>query len=640
MRHGALRGIVRSIIEGTTLAVAMLGAFLIRFDGVIPIERTQQLGWAIAVWVVATLVGLALAGINRHSWQYVTLRDMVDVTRVLVVVAVVLGLVRLVVGTGIAPPVLVALPYGVIAANLALSLVGLTGIRALRRVQSERRSGKAGTESRTPPQRAVLIGAGHAGMTMLRDLRHGSAGRLQPVAFVDDDPIKLGRRVAGLDVVGTIDDLVRVVAEHHIDTVIITIARARGSDIRRIVAACDAVGIVPKIVPTLDEIVHDEVRVSRVRDVAVEDLLGRDQVTLEQEEARALVSGHCVLVTGAGGSIGSELVRQSIANGAGTVLLVERSEPALWAVHREAQAASADVQVVALLADVTDRRRMEGVFDTFRPDVVLHAAAHKHVPMMEHNPGEAVKNNVGGTQVLVDLAADFGVDRFVLISTDKAVNPTSVMGATKRVAERYLQHVAAATGLHAVAVRFGNVLDSQGSVVPIFREQVRRGGPVTVTHPGVTRFFMTIPEASQLVLEAAAIGHPGEILVLDMGEPVRIVDLAESVIRLSGLEPGRDIPIEFTGLRAGEKLYEELLLSDEGATRTRHPKIWIGSTRDSTWDSATADIAMLLQASDHPDLAVVRMLVRSLVPEYAPQEVGTSPESTEAREPEPLAKVG
>lgn len=612
MPNVALRGFVRAVVEGATLAAAVLGAFWFRFDGAIPAERTSQLAWAVVIVVVVKTLALAVAGINRQSWQYVTLRDMAEVTRVMLVVSAALAVIRAVMGPAGDSFAPIVLPYGVIVADLSLSLSGLTSIRALRRVQAEHRWSRVTGAPVNDVQRAVLVGAGHAGMMTLRDLRHGSAGRLEPVVFVDDDPAKAGRRVGGLDVVGTIDDLASVVAVHDIDVAIITMARASGAAIRRVMGACEAAGLVPKIVPTLTEIVSGQVSVSRIRDVAPEDLLGRDQVGLDDGEARRLVEGRCVMVTGAGGSIGSELVRQVARLRPARLLLIDRAEPALWAIHREITAHHPRLAVQPLLADVCDRSRMASIFAGETPDVVLHAAAHKHVPMMEANPGEAVKNNIGGTKVVADLAALHHVQRFVLISTDKAVNPTSVMGATKRAAELYVGHVVATRGLHGMAVRFGNVLGSTGSVVPIFQQQVAQGGPVTVTHPDMQRYFMTIPEASQLVVQAAAIGRAGETLVLDMGEPVRILDLAEAVVRLSGLEPYVDIPIEFSGIRSGEKLFEELSLAEEQASRTRHPKIWIGS-RSPGDTAAHEDLSALLAKADGPAgdlLASLRQVVR------------------------------
>ena len=370
-------------------------------------------------------------------------------------------------------------------------------------------------------RRVLLIGAGRAGVMVGKEISQRPELALQPVGFVDDDPNKAHRRIGGLDVLGTTDDLAMLARTTGATEAILTMASVERADIRRIVHACEAAGLDTQIIPGLFEIVGGQVNVSRIRPVSVEDLLGRDLVELDPTSLHDLLGARTVMVTGAGGSIGSELARQAARFGPSRIVLVERSEPALWAVHRSLVAEFPALRVDACIADVTDRARMRALFEQHHPEVVAHAAAHKHVPMMEEHPGEAVKNNVGGTRIVVDLAAEYRVHRFVLVSTDKAVNPTSVMGATKRITERYVQHVAATTGLNFVAVRFGNVLGSAGSVVPVFEQQVREGGPVTVTHPDMVRYFMTIPEASGLVLQAAALGSPGEILVLDMGEPVK-----------------------------------------------------------------------------------------------------------------------
>ena len=343
---------------------------------------------------------------------------------------------------------------------------------------------------------------------------------------------------------------------------LITISSAPGSEIRRITERCAEAGLKAKIVPGTYQIVGGRVNLSRIRDVAIEDLLRREPITLDTESVAGVVRGRPVVVTGAGGSIGSELCRQVAAYGPSCLVLVERSENALFEIHSELSRRFADVEAVPCVADVTDVPRIAQIFAQFRPATVFHAAAHKHVPMMEWNAAEAVKNNIIGTRIVADLADRFAVERFVMISTDKAVNPSSIMGATKRAAELYVQALSGTSATHFATVRFGNVLGSAGSVIPIFRRQIRLGGPVTVTHPDMTRYFMTIPEAVQLVIQAAALSRGGETFILDMGAPVRIVDLANDLIRLSGLEPDRDIEIHFTGVRPGEKLFEELSMSE------------------------------------------------------------------------------
>jgi FlaA1/EpsC-like NDP-sugar epimerase len=610
------RSALRVLVVAAVIAVAWSVAFLVRFDLAVPEDRVGQL-LASLPWVVLLQLGAhQLAGANRHSWRYTSLQDLVPLVSSIGATAAALALTRTL------APMLVAewptldwllLPYGIIGAYTALAILGLVGLRILRRVLAERHE-KLHVDH-DDPTRVLLLGAGRAGVLVARELQSRGDLAMVPVGFVDDDPEKQGRRISQLDVLGGSDDLEELVERYRIDDIVITIASATGPEMRELIGRCERAGRLPLTVPGIGELVSGKVAISRFRPVAVEDLLGRAEIELEQESLHELLSGDVVLITGAGGSIGSELARQVAAFTPRQLVLVEQAEPALWAIHRELSADHPSIEVVGAIADVTDRCRMDGLLTTHRPSVIFHAAAHKHVPIMEDNPGEAIKNNVLGTRTLVDLAVERDVGRFVLISTDKAVNPTSVMGATKRLAERYVQSVAHATGRNLVAVRFGNVLGSTGSVVPIFQQQIADGGPVTVTHPEMRRYFMTIPEASQLVIQAAALGRSGEVLVLDMGEPIRIVELAESLIRLSGHEPYDDIPIEFSGLRPGEKLYEELSLSEEGAERTRHPKVWIGRTRTPDWPTADEDLRKLGELADRLDARALRHLVAHHVPE-------------------------
>ena len=450
----------------------------------------------------------------------------------------------------------------------------------------------------------------------MRELAGRSLGELDVKGFVDDDLTKQGSVIHSVPVLGTTRDLARLVLAHDIDHVIITMGRAPRDQMRRILDLCERVPVSARIIPGLAEILEGGVSMTRVRNVEIEDLLGREPVKLEIDAVRAFITEKTVMVTGAGGSIGSELARQIARFRPARLLLVERAEPALFVIDRELRESFGELEIVPLIADVTDALRMESVFRNYGPDAVFHAAAHKHVPMMEHNPGEAIKNNVIGTRTVAELAGRFGCGAFVLISTDKAVNPTSVMGATKRVAELVIQDLDARfAGTRFVAVRFGNVLGSTGSVIPIFREQIQRGGPVTVTHPDMVRYFMTIPEASQLVLQAGVMGEGGEIFVLDMGEPVKIVDLARDMIRLSGFRAGDDIEIVFSGVRPGEKLFEELHMTGEEVTKTRHPKIFIGRIAGIESAELAAGIQAVWPAAQRGDAALVREGLARLVPE-------------------------
>ena len=409
--------------------------------------------------------------------------------------------------------------------------------------------------------------------------------------------------------------LAEIVAANRVRRALITIANAHGAQIRRITELCRDAGLETKIIPGIYEIVGGHLNLSRIREVAIEDLLGRAPVNLDESVVGASIGSRVVLVTGAGGSIGSELCRQICRFGPARLILVERFENALFEIHRELAQAFPHVPIDPRIADVCDEPRMAQLFEEGKPELVFHAAAHKHVPMMEWNPGEAVKNNVGGTRVVAELADRFSAERFVLISTDKAVNPSSIMGATKRVAEIYLQALSQRSSTRFVTVRFGNVLGSAGSVIPIFRAQIAKGGPVTVTHPEMTRYFMTIPEASQLVLQAGAMGLGGEIYILDMGEPVRIMDLARDLITLSGLR-ATDLEIKISGIRPGEKLHEELAVDHEHADKTKHPKVFVGRIRPHDWDQVAPRVDELLALARATDSEALRVALGELVPEY------------------------
>ena len=612
------RSHLRLLLIIGVVAFAWVAAFLIRFDGVIPTARVGQLVATLPIVVLLQLGALQLVGANRHSWRYTSIADLLPLLSAVAATSIGLAWIRATAPSLIAEwPTLawLLIPFGVVAIYALLTTMLLAGARLLRRVLAER-SESGGLAQDEAPRRVLLVGAGRAGVTVARDLQsRPDVGRVV-VGFVDDDPVKRGRRIAGLDVLGGTHELAELLDRYQVDDVVISIASAPGAVLRELIDRCERAGRHPLIVPGLYEIVGGKVSLNRFRPVAVEDLLGREPIELDLSALDDLLHGEVVLVTGAGGSIGSELSRQVAGFTPKRIVLVERSEPALWAIHRELIAEYPALDVVPAMADVGDEARIRALLEEHCATVILHAAAHKHVPMMEENPGEAIKNNVLATRVLVDAAVEYGVRHLVQISTDKAVNPTSVMGATKRLAERYVQHVAHQTGLPYVSVRFGNVLGSVGSVVPIFEEQIAKGGPVTVTHPDMRRYFMTIPEASQLVLQAATLGLGGEVLVLDMGEPIKIADLAESMIRLSGFEPGVDIEIEFTGLRPGEKLFEELALTEEGAERTRHPKIWIGRTETLDWPNACEAIMHLTSIAQQGERQSIVQQMRISVPEY------------------------
>jgi FlaA1/EpsC-like NDP-sugar epimerase len=627
------------LVDLSVLAVAYVGSYLLRFEGRVPVEMVRTLVTTLP-YVLALQYGLLIAfDVHRMAWRYVGLPE---VRRIAVVIA--LGALALFASRLLIPQLLVrgvpwavrgVIPIGIILSFGLLAFLGVVGVRVLRRMLSER----AEISDRAPEREAVptmLIGAGRAGVLVAKEIAARPDLGIVAVGFLDDDQVKLGTVMHGIPVLGTTEDVGRHCARQGAKQVVITMASASGKEIRRIVENCERHRIPVKIVPGLFEIVGGRVNLSRLRPVAIDDLLRREPVTLDEEAILGVVRGRSVMVTGAGGSIGSELCRQICGFAPRELLLVEHAENNLFHIERELRERFPDVSLTAYVADVRDAPRMTGIFAHRRPHMVFHAAAHKHVSMMEANPGEAIKNNVLGTKQLAELADEHGVSEFVMISTDKAVNPSSVMGASKRAAEIVVQALSQRSKTRFVAVRFGNVLGSTGSVVPIFQEQIARGGPVTVTHPDMARYFMTIPEACQLVLQAGAMGKGGEIFVLDMGKPVKVLDLARDVIALSGLREGDDIEIRFTGIRPGEKLCEELSLEGEGAERTRHPKVFIGRIKSHPWNEVEKHVAELGRVAQGGDQGRVRQALRALVPEYTG---GVDPASPTAVQAAPAKEV-
>jgi len=602
------------------LALAFAVATLVRFDGVPPTGMLKRLVFLAPYVGLLQFSVLYAFGVPRIAWRYIAIRDISRIFSAVAFSACVLLLVRVLAGylRGEHPAAQYAtVPYGIILIDFALAFCGIAGIRVLWRVHIERlsRIRHRRATNAPPAQRTLLVGAGEAGVQVVRELQGRPDLAMHPVGFVDDDRQKRGSVIHGLEVLGRTEHIAKVVGENDIDEVLITIASASPQDLRRIVETCKGAEIPVKIIPGIHEIIDGRVEVSRIREVSIEDLLGRDAVRLDMELIRPFLEEHVVAVTGAGGSIGAELCRQAARLGVGKLLLIEQAEPALFDILHELRNADLSCEVIPAICDVTDRPRVRQLLAQHRPRVIFHAAAHKHVPLMERNAGEAIKNNVFGTKVMVEESDAAEVETFVLISTDKAVNPTSVMGATKRVAELMVQGMSARSKTRFLGVRFGNVLGSAGSVIPIFRKQILKGGPVTVTHPDMTRYFMTIPEASQLVIQAGAMGKGGEIFVLDMGEPVKIVDLARDLIEFSGLVPERDIKIVFTGVRPGEKLFEELGFDAEKMDKTRHPKIFTGKLAAVDWDGVASGLTALETHRESGSRDDIVQALQVLVPE-------------------------
>jgi FlaA1/EpsC-like NDP-sugar epimerase len=600
-------------LDVSVLAVAFVVAYLLRFDFVLPPDARAALLRQLPVVVLLEFAALSWSGVYALLWRYVGLADIRNFGVAAVITAVPLIVARLCLPGSLADW---RVPLSVILIDAMLAFGAVLGIRLLRRVLYERYEKTHAPVALDGQRKAtLLIGAGGAGFLAVREILRKHHRSIDVRGFVDDDVEKRASTIHGIKVLGATRDLPRLVNDYGVEQVIITIPSATRQELDRIVRICESIPVKARIIPNLSDVIGGKLEMSRIRDVQIEDLLGREQVQLDVEELARFIAGKVVMVTGAGGSIGSELCRQVVRFKPSKLLLVERAEPSLFNIDREMQVVSGSTEILPLLGDVGDEGRMRGIFHEHRPQLVFHAAAHKHVALMERNPVETFKNNVFATRLVGSLAAEHGVEAFVLISTDKAVRPASIMGASKRIAELVVQDLARKHTTRFLAVRFGNVLGSTGSVIPIFRDQIQHGGPITITHPEMIRYFMTIPEAAQLVLQAGAMGKGGEIFVLDMGAPVRIVDLAMRMITLSGLRPFEDIDVVFTGPRPGEKLFEELETDEEHITKTRHPKIFIGRitpTPPSVIARALEDLSGMCLTND---TRALRVRVAGLLPE-------------------------
>lgn len=604
---------IQTLLDVCALSGSFVLAYLLRFDFSLSSFHLSSAGLQLLLVVSLQLVALRVLNIHRFIWRYTSIREMNGILRALMLPLIPLLLLRL------SNPEIISyfvVPISIVLLDYLLAVGGVLGIRVVRReIYDWFHRFETQKKGIVRKPAVILIGAGRAGvMTLTESKRHGDIG-FDVVGFVDDDPRKKDAIINGIPVLGTTSDLPALVRAHHVDHVIITIAEATRDQFKGIIDRCNEIPIKVKTIPGLYELLQDRVQVSRIRDIQIEDLLGRSPVNLDEERLIHFLKNKSIMVTGAGGSIGSVLSTQLASLEPSTLVLVERSEYALFSVEQQIRQSFPDVNIEPVLKDVCDTRTMANVFRHYEPQVVFHAAAHKHVPLVENNAPEALKNNSLGTYEVANLAGKFGCETFVLISTDKAVNPTSVMGATKRVAEMVIQELNKKYETRYVAVRFGNVIGSTGSVIPTFRKQIKQGGPVTVTHPDMVRFFMTIPEASQLVLQAGTLGKGGEVFILDMGEPVKILDLAKETIKLSGLTPGVDIDIEYVGMRPGEKLYEELHTEEEEPATTVHSKIMVSRSSNKF----SFDLDQFVEAVER--LAIIeedeqiRIYLKDLIPE-------------------------
>jgi FlaA1/EpsC-like NDP-sugar epimerase len=603
-------------------SAAYVGAYLLRFDGTFPAIEMTAAAYSIGILLVLRLAAFWMSGLFHGMMRYAGIHEVRSIIR-----ATSISSILFFGATMMVHPL--RLPRSIYVGEWVLAILFASSLRLAIRLVRERQH----TPKKVGVRHALLLGAGDAGEMLLRDLERLQRPDMKIVAILDDNPAKHESWVHGIRVVGGIDErsLRRASEDFDAKLAVLAMPSASGARTREVVSACRNVGMETKTLPSLQQILTGNVNISMLRDVAIEDLLRREPVELDKRSMGTLLEGKRLLVTGGAGSIGSELARQALVFNPSVVALLDHNENALFFLERELRRAFPRADVRILIGDIKDSRRVREVLKDVRPHVVLHAAAHKHVPLMEANPVEAIKNNALGTRTVADLALAYGVETFVLVSTDKAVNPSSVMGASKRVAEMYVQSLSGGR-TRFVAVRFGNVLGSAGSVIQVFREQIASGGPVTVTHPDMRRYFMTIPEACQLVLQAGALARGGEIFLLDMGEPVSVLDMARDMIRMSGLEPDRDIAIEIVGPRPGEKLCEELLLDAEALENTVHPKILMGRI-PATPREQIEEHFRLLAAAIESSPAEVRRSLTKIVPEARLEQVESEPkEVSEALE--------
>ncbi len=608
---------VKIFLDLTVLAGAYYLAFVIRFEGAIPARYVDVFVSTLPFILLVHYGSFMVFRVPNLSWRFVSVLEARRISAALVISSALLILwCSQTAWSGLTFPAVETPPRGVLLIAWSLSLLGVLGLRVAFRLGGERwerRQRRAGKQ----PVPTLLIGAGVAGAAVAEEVRRHPELGIEALGFLDDDPTKTGTVIHGIPVLGRVAELPGLAQSQGARQTLITLGDPCGETIRRILAQCKKGGLPAKIVPGMSAILEGKINLGAIREVAIEDLLRRDPVHLDLQAVAGFLHSRRIVITGAGGSIGSQLCRTVCRFGPASLVLVEHAENNLFHIHRELGQAYPRIPLIPCVADIGDYGRMRQIFAAYQPDMVLHAAAHKHVPMMEWNPAAAIKNNVLGTRIIADLAHECQVGEFVMISTDKAVNPTSVMGVSKRIAEIYIQALSQRSPTRFVTVRFGNVLGSAGSVMPIFQEQIAQGGPVTITHPDMKRYFMTIPEACQLVLQAASMGQGGEIFILDMGEPVKIVDLARDLIHLSGLSLD-EIEICFTGIRPGEKLFEELALADEIACKTKHPKIFIGRLQPCDWEEIGRHLDQLQQLAQGADVRAIFGKIREIVPEYEP----------------------
>lgn len=619
-------------IDAGLLCLSWFASYLVRFDFAIPEKFTDEMVAILPAAIAIKLACLYAFNVYRGMWRFTSVSDLlgiikaVSISTLLIIVYIVL-IYRY-----------KNVPRAAIFIDWCFNILAISAVRLSIRLFFQKyvptkpilslESGNGDGNQARPglAKRLLIIGAGNCGEKILREIQDNPQLNYRVVGFLDDNPNKIGRRIHGVPVKAMLGDLAFIAEKTEADELLIAIPSATSEQMRRIVSLCKQSGVRFKTVPGYGELIGGRVSIKTVREVAYRDLIGRETVKLDEKRIEGCLRGKRIMVTGAGGSIGSELCRQICRFGPETLVLFERAESPLYEIEVDLKRDFKQLNIAPLLADIQDRPCLREAFQTYRPQILFHAAAYKHVPMLELQPWKAVENNILGTQYLLDAATEFKLDRFVLVSTDKAVKPGNVMGASKRVAEMITlnRNLCGLSETRMIAVRFGNVVGSVGSVAPLFKKQIEIGGPVTVTHPDATRYFMTIREAAQLILESAAMGQGGEIFLLDMGTPVKIIEMARDLIRLSGFEPDVDIKIEFIGLRPGEKLNEELIGENENARATPHPKILSLKSEACNLELLNGQIRELASLSRLHDPARIRYKLQEIVSDYAPADNGVS----------------
>lgn len=595
------------LFDAAVLAIVPFIALLIRLEGNLDIKYLNVLFDVIPYVVAIKLIIFYIYGLYKRLWRYATVQDMFAIMGAVTVGAVLV--------TFLAFYFKVDLPRSIYIISWIFEIGCICFSRLLIRIVSFMTMGTNNGD--ILEKKVLIVGAGDAGAIVAREIKQRNTAQ-QLVGYIDDDIEKIGSKLLGTPILGTSQDIHEIVSKYDIDSIIIAMPSVSGDIIRKIALICRESGCEVKVLPGIYELIDGKGTLQQLRNIEIEDLLRREPVKLDLGEISRYIQDKIILITGAGGSIGSELSRQISKIRPKKIILLGRGENSIYEIHQELKEKFCDLEYIPVIADIRDRKRIDEIFARYKPQVVFHAAAHKHVPLMEAQPSEAVKNNIFGTKNIVEAADRFQVETVIMISTDKAVNPTSVMGATKRVAELIVQNMNAHSKTKYAVVRFGNVLGSRGSVIPLFKKQIAKGGPITITHPDMVRYFMTIPEATQLVLQAGAIAKGSEVFLLDMGEPVRIFDMAKDLVELHGLVPEQDIKFVFTGLRPGEKLYEELLTAEEGAESTHHKKIY-KATIEKIDEFVLADCLDKLEKEC--DSLTIITLIKRIVPTYQSKQL-------------------